>query len=68
MKYINIKSKECDVMELVDTENAICKNVFLHNREERQEAFTQLWVQLINARENGQSKKYEDLQTNITLL
>lgn len=45
-----------DVTYLNQSESS-CRNVFVHGgMDELQESFTELWVQLINSKENNRNK------------
>ena len=54
-------------MEAMETSNSpACKSVFCHQAEDLRDAFTELWIQIINEKENADNYQNVVLQTNIS--
>lgn len=54
-------------MEAMETKNtSACKSVFRHQAEDLREAFTELWIQVINEKEDEGNYQNVVLQTNIS--
>lgn len=47
-------------METAAENESSCKNIFLHDKAELSEAFTQLWIKVINDKENSEIRGEEN--------
>lgn len=47
-------------MKTASANESSCKNIFLHDKTELSEAFTQLWIKVINDKENSEIRGEEN--------